>query len=1119
MKKIRLILIISIFILFIPVDIKSDDSLFAGQEWYDLIETVEVNRENPSAYFIPYQDSLLALENEKSVFTKDIYKSSFIHSLNGEWKFYYAKSPYDQLSWNDIENWDTSNWDTINIPSNVQLQFDEKGFKYDTPIYTNMLYPWVNYEKLNLSEYPKAPLKNNSVTHYKKEFIVNEDWNNRQVFVNFDGIGSAFYLFINGKKVGYSEDTYTTHKFNITSYLNKDENGNIANQNNTIAIQLYRFSTGSYLENQDMIRLNGIFRDVYLISKNDVEIRDIFIKTENNNSLILEASIRNLSNEFGGNYKLIADLYNQEDEKVWDFPLEIKYILDKAITDTSLLSKDLGITNSKVKSIDNPILWSDENPYLYRLLITLYDSNNNVVETTCIRFGIREIGINILDNGKQQITINGVPLLIKGVNRHEFDSVKGSAITKDDIINDLIIMKQNNINSLRTSHYPNNVFTYEVADELGIYIMDETNIESHYGAMVDDIPSGYKAWKYSVIDRVKNMVERDKNYTSIIMWSLGNEATYKDYELNDDYNMFLSSSWILEKDPSRLRAYERDNRNIGTREGSVVDVFSSQYYSIEEVIEYLKSDNKLPYIQSEYAHSMGNALGNLKEYWDIFRLYENAHGGYIWDFKDQALFIPINFNETQLSNTKNNLNNYYYAYGGDFGERSSYLEFSGNGLLFADGSLSPKMYEVRKVYQSINFKAVNIEKGIFNISNEYSFTNLNQFNVVYKIVNDGKIIEEDNIVIDLEPKLNKDIYIDFDLEQKGLYSSIIFEVKLKKDTNYNMYKNDIIAYEQFDLYKANKITYNLNNEFKEVIEDENNLIIKGNSSYGLFEIIFDKNKGNIKQYKINDEVIFKNGPKLNYFRSPISNDSQYSFNENLESKYALELENTHEAFNIENINIMNNKNNININVIGNLFDSNKVTINYIIHSDGIISVSNEFKPTKSLNGVIPKVGMEIVLNDEYQNIKYYGRGPFENYPDRNSASIKSIYEDKIENMFSNLYLRPQDNGLRTDVDYVMLSNKGNKGILITGDNMQFSALPYNYKQLNKANHFYELNDSNYIYLNINGNTRGLGNAICGDLPLEKYTISLNKKYNYKYMIIPFNKPLSDEKLIEYSIYN
>ena len=373
-----------------------------------------------------------------------------------------------------------------------------------------MLYPWVNYEKLNLSEYPKAPLKNNSVTHYKKEFTINDDWNNRQVFVNFDGIGSAFYLFINGKKVGYSEDTYTTHKFNITSYLNKDENGNIANQNNTIAIQLYRFSTGSYLENQDMIRLNGIFRDVYLISKNDVEIRDIFIKTENNNSLILEASIRNLSNEFGGNYKLIADLYNQEDEKVWDFPLEIGYTLDKAITDISLLSKDLGITNSKAKSIDNPILWSDENPYLYRLLINLYDSNNNVVETTCIRFGIREIGINTLDNGKQQITINGVPLLIKGVNRHEFDSVKGSAITKDDIINDLIIMKQNNINSLRTSHYPNNVFTYEVADELGIYIMDETNIESHYGAMVDDIPSGYKAWKYSVMDRVKTWLKEIK---------------------------------------------------------------------------------------------------------------------------------------------------------------------------------------------------------------------------------------------------------------------------------------------------------------------------------------------------------------------------------------------------------------------------------------------------------------------------------------------------------------------------------------------------------------------------------------------------------------------------------
>lgn len=1104
--------------------VNGSDELFAGQEWYDLIETVEVNRELPHAYFIPYQNEKLALENEKSVFTKDIYKSDYLQSLNGEWDFFFSKSPYEQLSWNDIENWDTTLWDKINIPSNVQLQYDENGFKYDTPIYTNMLYPWVNYENIELSEYPKAPLINNSVTHYKKEFIIEKNWNNRQVFVNFDGIGSAFYLFINGKKVGYSEDTYTTHQFNITSYLNKDDDGNISNQTNTIAIQLYRFSTGSYLENQDMIRLNGIFRDVFLVSKNDVEIRDLFIKTstDTNTTLTLEASVRNLSNELGGKYKLTADLFNQNDIKIWSTPLTINFDINKPIKDISLLSKDKGVTNSNKKEIVNPKLWSDENPYLYRLLVNLYDSNNNIIETTVLRFGVRDIDIKTLDSGKQQITINDMPLLIKGVNRHEIDSKNGSVFSKEDIINDLIIMKQNNINSLRTSHYPNNVYTYQVADELGIYVMDESNIESHYGAIVDDLPSGYPAWKYSVLDRVKNMVERDKNYTSIIMWSLGNEATYKEYELNDSYNILSASNWILEKDPSRLRAYERDNRNIGDREGSVVDVFSSQYYSTTKVLEHLNSDNNLPYFQSEYAHSMGNALGNLKEYWDIFRSYDNAQGGYIWDFKDQAILIPTSFNQTNLSNINTNINDKFYAYGGDFGERSSDLEFSGNGLLFADGSLSPKMHEVKKVYQNINFKAIDIDEGVFNIDNEFSFTNLKNYSLIYKIINDGKLIKEESINTSLKPKSNKNIKIKLDKStfEKGLYSSIIFEVKLKSNTNYNLNKNDVIAYEQFELYKGTQNEFKSDSLFDEVIDNDKDILISGKSKYGVYTINFDKTKGLIKEYILNNKVIFNNGPRLNYTRSPISNDSQYSFNENLNSKYAIELEDTQQAFIINKTTVTNNTNNIVIDIEGNLIDKkNIIKITYKIYADGNISILNEYTPSSSLSGVIPKVGMELSLDNKFNNVQYYGNGPFENYLDRNTASIKNIYHDKVENMFTSMYLKPQDNGYRTLVDYIKLSNNDNEGILITGNDFQVSALPYNHKELNSVNHPYELNNSNYIYLNINGNTRGLGNAICGDLPLPEYTINLNKTITYKYMIVPFNKELSNDDLIEYSLLN
>lgn len=1122
-KILKIIILVFILLVFSNKEIKGEDSLFNGQEWYDLIETVEVNRELAHAYFIPYQDEETALSNEKSIFTKSIYNSDYIYSLNGEWKLKYVSSPYEQLSWNDEEHWETDDWDDILIPSNIQLQFDQYGFKYDKPIYINMLYPWTNYEEVKLSEYPKAPLIGNSVTHFKKNFTIDKEWNNRQVFVNFDGIGSAFYLFINGNKVGYSEDSYTTHQFNITSFLNTDEYGNISNVENTIAIQLYRFSTGSYLENQDMIRLNGIFRDIYLISKSDVEIRDIFIKTSSDKktTLDLEASVRNLSNLYGGNYKIKAYLYDENDNPLWNSPLLINYKINSLEKNNLLLSKEEGIKNNNTKEIINPIFWSDENPYLYRLLINLYDDNDNIIETTCLRFGIRDINIQTLSNKKQQIVINDKPILIKGVNRHEIDSIKGSALSKEDIINDLITIKQNNINAIRTSHYPNNVITYEIADEIGIYIMDEANIESHYGAVSDDIPSGYIAWNNSVIDRVKNMVERDKNYTSIIMWSLGNESTYKEYSLNEEYSMHNASKWILDKDPTRLRTYERDNRSGSSREESMVDVYSSQYFSTTEIIKYLNGNNKLPYIQSEYAHSMGNAMGNLKEYWDIFRQYKNAQGGFIWDYKDQAILLPTSLNKTSLYKNDYEINEYFYAYGGDFGEIISDLEFSGNGIVFADNTLSPKIYEVKKVYQSINFKMIDKEKGIFNIDNEFLFTNLNSFNITYKLINDGIILKEEKIENNLEPLSNKNITIPFDFNKinNGFSSSIIFEISLKKDTNYGLKKDDIIAYEQFELYKADQLNMNSNDTFKTVNEDEKILEIEGSSTFGKFNILFDKENGMFKYYKLDNTLIFENGPYLNYFRSPISNDSQYSFNQNEDSKYSVLLENTQEAFLINNITIQNNKTNINIIIKGKLNVSNDaIEIRYIIYSNGIISVYNTFYPTKRLNGVIPKIGMELILDDKYSSVTYFGKGPYENYPDRNSASIKDIYEDNVKNMFTKMYLRPQDNGYRTNVDFIKLYSEDNLGILITGNNLQVNALAYNYKQINNSDHFYELPNSDYIYLNINGNTRGLGNAICGDLPLSKYVINLNKEYSYQYRIIPFNEVLTNNDMFNYALY-
>ncbi len=1096
MKKVILSFIVfSFFIL----NVEANEDMFKGFEWYDLIETVEVNRENPNAYFIPYHNNETALENEKSVFTKDIYKSKYIKSLNGEWNFYFVDNPSKMLSWDDKENWDYSNWDKINVPSNIQLQFDKNGFKYDKPIYINQIYPWINYEELKLSEYPVAPTKVNGVSHFKKTFVLDEHFDDREVFINFDGISSAFYLFVNGVKVGYSEDSYTTHKFNITKYLKKDKNNKFSNVENTIAIQLYRFSDGSYLENQDMIRLNGIFRDVYLISKNKVEIRDIFIKPEvdNETHLTLEASIRNLSMENGGKYNLKAYLYDFNDNLIND-EIDIEYNLEKPTFDI----KDKGSEKSQKIKLTDIKLWSAETPYLYRILLNLTDENGNIVEIACLRFGFRSIKIKNIENNKQQMVLNDKPILIKGVNRHEMDYIKGSALTKEDIINDLKIIKQNNINAIRTSHYPNNVVTFEVADEIGLYIMDEVNIESHYGAFVDDIPSYYPSFKNSVMDRTMNMVERDKNYTSIIMYSLGNESTYKEYPLDDKYNFYSSTKWILNRDPSRLRFYERDNRYGDTRDTSMVDVYSSQYYSIEEINKHLKSDNKLPYIQSEYAHSMGNALGNLKEYWDIFRENDSAQGGFIWDFKDQAIELPVSLNNFNLKS-----DNKFFAYGGDFGDLKNDLEFSGNGLLFADGTLSPKMYEVNKVYQSINFK--HIKNNTFEVDNEYLFTDSKDFIIKYAIYSDNKIVKEEQLNIDLDAGSKKTFEIDLPNEYDGLNLFVNFYVLLKNDTNYGLSKNSVISYEQILISNKEQIEYKTNSNFSDITEDENIIKLKGKSLYGDFEIVFNKKSNLIERYLLNNNIVFENGPYLNYTRAQISNDTQFEFIPNIQSKYADELENTMDNFVVKNSTIKINDNCIKIKLLGDIIDAGKVELIYYIYADGVIKVENAYNPSDKLSGIIPKVGMEMILPNSFDNVKYYGDGPFENYPDRNTASIKSVYSDYVTNMFTEKYLKPQESGNRGNVSWYTLSNKDGKGIYISGDNLDITSVLYHYRDLRNARHFYELDESENVYLNINGRVRGLGNAICKDLPLDKYVINSDEKIRYSFMIIPYLKNIDE----------
>ncbi|MDR1059874.1 MAG: DUF4981 domain-containing protein [Clostridiales bacterium] len=613
-------------------------SPFGGEEWYDGISTVQVNREPAHSFFVAYQDAQTALDNEHSALTRDFSRSSYYRLLNGEWDFKWVARPADR-----IENFadpalDVSDWDKIPVPRSWQTMRNADGsLKYDTPIYSNQRYPWRNYEGLDLpssntsTAQVYAPLVYNPVGHYRRTFDLPQDWDGREVFVSFQGVESCLYLWINGEYVGYATDSFTASDFNITKYLKPGEN--------LIAAQVYRWSIGSYVENQDMIRVSGIFRDVFLYSKNKVELNDFFVRTTlatpgsyDDYRLELDATVRN-HGAAAGAYRVEATLKNMDGSDVWaDGPLAISADVAAAGASPSIA------TASGSKAVASPRKWFADTPELYKLLIELKDPAGNVVETAVQRVGFRVIERNSYASNRSTMQINGKDISLRGTNRHEFSSDYGHALPFEDIVSDLMLMKQHNINAIRMSHYPNNVVTYDLADELGIYICDEANIESHEGSTGGKpIPSRVTPgmdWTNSVLDRGTSMVERDKNHASVVIWSYGNEATYTTYTLDSNYTFYTLSNWIKARDPGRLRKYERDNRD------GFVDITSNQYPGSGSIPGY--NSNSMPYIASEYEHAMGNSPGSLVEFWDTFRSqsFRTVQGGFLWDFCDQSVWMP-----------------------------------------------------------------------------------------------------------------------------------------------------------------------------------------------------------------------------------------------------------------------------------------------------------------------------------------------------------------------------------------------------------------------------------------------------------------------------------------------
>ncbi len=581
----------TLILLILPITSYATEQEWTGNhdEWNGNPEIYEVNREPVHASFIPFNDVESALQRDKE-------SSSNYQALNGDWKFQFSENPASRPKNFYEVDYDDSDWDTIPVPSSWQLE------GYDYPIYTNITYPWTGVENPNA---PNAPTEYNPVGSYRETFTVPEGWEEREVFISFQGVESAFYLWVNGERVGYSEDSFTVAEFNITDYLVEGEN--------TLAVEVYRWSDASWLEDQDFIRLSGIFRDVYLYSTSKVHMRDFFVTTDldedyKNATLNVEVDVASHIDGTLEDHTVEAMLYDADKEEVLSNPVEVTASIGE--------EKEMKVELSEL--VENPLKWSAEDPNLYMLVLSLKDNDDNIVESVSTQVGFREFE---LKDG--QMKINGKPIMFKGTNRHEIDPVTGRTMSEERMIEDIKLMKQHNINAVRTSHYPNDPRFYELANEYGLYVVDEANLETH-GAR-SYIPASDEQWLPASLDRMKSMVERDKNHPSVLIWSLGNEAgqgnTFKEMH-----------EWTKERDPSRLTQYEGDSR--------WTDIDSTMYHSPDWLEEYGQSGSSKPHLEIEYAHGMGNSIGNLFLYWDVFEKYENLQGGFIWDWVDQALLWP-----------------------------------------------------------------------------------------------------------------------------------------------------------------------------------------------------------------------------------------------------------------------------------------------------------------------------------------------------------------------------------------------------------------------------------------------------------------------------------------------
>lgn len=1012
-------------------------------EWNNNPETYEVNREVAHAAISHYKNVEAALKDDQS-------ESSFRKTLNGEWRFNWSKNPDQRPKDFYQKGYDVSEWDTIEVPSSWQL----KG--YGNPIYTNVTYPWTGVEN---PEPPKAPTKHNPVGSYKKEFTVPENWNGDPVYVSFQGVESAFYLWVNGEKVGYSEDSFTPAEFDISDYINSDGK-------NTISAEVYRWSDGSWLEDQDFVRLSGIFRDAYLYSTPDTHMRDLSVTTDFDDSfedatLNVNVDVSKYSDKQVNGQTVELNLYDHDNNSVLESP----------VTGDVAFNGNKQVSIKKDKLIENPKKWSAEHPNLYTLVAVLKDQNGKTIETTSAKVGFREFEV---ENG--QMEINGKPITLKGTNRHEIDPKDGRTVSRERMIEDIKLMKKHNINAVRTSHYPNQSEWYDLADKYGLYVIDEANLESHGRRY--ELPASDPQWLPASLDRLHSMIERDKNHPSVLIWSLGNEA-------GSGSTFQKMADLAREMDPSRIVHYEGDTQ--------WADIDSVMYPAVSYVENYGKSGKKKPFLLIEYAHAMGNSVGNLYQYWDVIDSYDNLQGGFIWDWVDQNLLEPVPGNEDES----------YYAYGGDWGDNPNDGNFLANGLVSADRTVQPELKEVKKVYQDIEIHDADVKNGIIELKNEFLFTNLSQYDANWELKQDGDVIQEGALdKLDVAPLTTKEIELPIDQPSLKAGSEYYLNIsfKLKEDMSWAS-KGYEIAAQQF------KMPFDVLEKQPEAIGDMPEIAVDDSDSAiaidgSDFKLNFNKTKGTIDSFTYKGKEMLKSGPRPDYWRAPNEND----IGNNMSSRTGT-WRDAGENRTVTDVEVTNyGENAVHIQVTGTLpttTESNYQTV-YTVYGTGEVAVKNTLTPGKGLPE-IPAVGMELTLPGEFEQINWYGRGPESNYWDRKTGYPVGVYDSTVDDEFFP-YAVPQESSNKTDVRWVTFTNEDGTGLMATGlPLMEFGALHYTEKDLEDAAHPYEMEKKKDIYVNLNYHQMGLGgDNSWGARPHPEFTMQADQSYTSSYRLRPIS---------------